>query len=131
MLTITAISASIMGLIFFKLVMNISKIRQATGIGLGDGGNEELLRAIRAQANLIEGGPLGLILIACLELNGASIILTAVLAAVLVIGRILHPMGMKNPDLWFRPRFVGTLMTFLSLLALSITNLVVVGMQLI
>ena len=49
---------------------------------------------MRAQANFIEHAPFVLILIGALELSGANRIALAALAAIFVIARILHGLGM-------------------------------------
>src|SRR5215213_5717431 len=45
--------------------------RRDAGVRLGDGGNEAVLRRMRAQANFIENAPFFLILLGGLELSGA------------------------------------------------------------
>jgi uncharacterized membrane protein YecN with MAPEG domain len=47
------------------------QLRGKTGISVGDGGNIELLLAMRRHANFIEVVPLALIIIALSEMNGA------------------------------------------------------------
>ncbi len=129
MLIITAIAASILGFLYVKLSLNVIGSRRKHGVSVGDGGKEELLRAIRAQANLAEYTPIALILIACLEINHAPWWLTFVLASAFVIGRLLHPIGMKNPDSPLQPRSKGMQLTLLALLGLGVANLVIVGLH--
>jgi glucose uptake protein len=49
--------------------MRIGQTRQKVGISVGDGGNEALVRRMRAQANFIENTPLTLILLGAIALT--------------------------------------------------------------
>ncbi len=131
MLIVTAISAAVLAFLYVKLSLNAITQRRKHGVSVGDGGHEELLRAIRAQANLAEYAPIALILLACLEMNGSPIWLTSLLALAFIVGRLLHPLGMKGADHPMQPRVRGMQLTLLSLLALGVTNLVVIGMSLL
>ena len=71
MLIVTSIIASILTLIFVRLSFAVIGLRRKNKVSLGSGGHEDLERAIRAQGNFAEYVPFGVILIACLELNGA------------------------------------------------------------
>tara|TARA_R110002073_G_scaffold51196_1_gene134686 strand:+ start:124 stop:525 length:402 start_codon:yes stop_codon:yes gene_type:complete len=126
LLIVTTISASILGALYIRLALNVIKYRRKYGVSVGDGGEEELLRAIRAHANLTEYAPIGLILIACLEMNAAPIFVTAPLALMFTIGRILHPLGMGAAGSALQPRVRGMQLTLFGVLALVIANLVLV-----
>lgn len=128
MLIVTAIAASVLGLLYVRLSLNVIGFRRKHGVSVGDGGHEDLLRAIRSHANLAEYAPIALLLVACLELNQAPVWITSILAASFVVGRLLHPIGMKSSDSPLQPRLRGMQLTLLSLLALSIANLVFVGL---
>ena len=54
--------------------------------------------------------------------------MTSILATVFVVGRLLHAVGMKSGETKWQPRVRGMKLTFLSLIAIGIANLVVVGM---
>ena len=131
MLIITAIAASILGYLYFRLSFNVILFRRKFGIGLGDGNQEALQRAIRAQANLTEYAPIALILLACLELNNAPWWVTALLATTFVLGRLIHPMGMKDPTSSFGPRVKGMQLTLLSIIGLSIANVTLVVLHIV
>lgn len=123
MLYITAISASILSVLAVILSLRVVDIRRREKISVGDGGNDELLRAIRAQANLVEYAPFGLILVACAELNSVPRLWLFLLATVFVVGRVLHPVGIRSVDSPFRPRVLGMQLTLVSMLALAATNI--------
>ena len=98
LLIVTATTASVLGLLLAKLSLNVIGQRRKLSVGMGDGGHEALTRAIRAQANLAEYAPIALILLACLELNEGPMWLTVTLASLLVLGRLLHPVGIKTAE---------------------------------
>ena len=70
MLLITAFFSSILALIFYKLSINVIRLRRKYKVSLGSSKkNKDLNQAIRAHGNLSEFLPIGLILLACLEVN--------------------------------------------------------------
>ena len=123
MLLVTSIVASVLTIIFIKLSFAVIALRRKNKVGLGSGGNDDLERAIRAQGNFAEYVPFGIILIACLELNGAPWWLTAILGIALIIGRLLHAKGINVPPPDFSKRVLGMKFTFNTLIALIVLNL--------
>lgn len=122
-MTITLISASFLGLLLFYLSYNVAKNRGRAKVSVGDGGDTELLHAIRAHANLTEYAPMGLILIGLLEYRGVNPIFLIVLSAFFVLGRYMHGLTFgkfegRNPF-----RFWGTVFTGLSILIASVAGL--------
>jgi len=123
MLLITAIIASILTIIFIKLSFNVIALRRKNQVGLGSGGHDDLERAIRAQGNFAEYVPFGIILIACLELNGVPWFLVALPGIALIIGRLIHAKGIRTPPPDFSMRVLGMKFTFSTLIALVFLNL--------
>lgn len=123
MLLITSIIASVLSIIFIKLSLAVIGLRRKNKVGLGSGGHEDLERAIRAQGNFAEYVPFGLILIACLELNGAPWWLVAIPGITLIIGRLIHARGINTPPPDFSKRVLGMKFTFNTLIALVVLNL--------
>jgi len=121
-LYITALAASILAILLTMLALKVVKLRQKEKVSVGDGGNDELQRAVRAHANLAEYAPIGLILIACAEFNGVPRLLLAILAIAFVAGRVMHPAGMQNNGS-FAARVNGMRLTLVSLLALAAVNI--------
>ncbi|OED39656.1 hypothetical protein AB833_14775 [Chromatiales bacterium (ex Bugula neritina AB1)] len=122
MLIITALSTSILCLLHIFLSFRVVNFRRKHKISVGDGGNQELLRAIRTQANLTEYAPLAMILLGCLELNGAPWFLCLLLAGAFVAGRILHPVGLKEDDA-LSVRVLAMQLTFVSIIAMAVFNI--------
>ena len=123
MLLVTSIIASILTIIFIKLSFAVIGLRRKNKVGLGSGGHEDLERAIRAQGNFAEYVPFGIILIACLELNGAPWWLVALAGITLIIGRLFHAKGINTPSPDFSNRILRMKLTFNTLIALIALNL--------
>lgn len=123
MLLITSIIAVVLTGMFIKLSLAVIALRRKNKVGLGSGGHEDLERAIRAQGNFAEYVPFGLILIACLELNGAPWWLVAIPGITLIIGRVIHARGINTPPPDFSKRVLGMKFTFYTLISLVILNL--------
>ena len=123
MLLITAIIASILTIIFIQLSFSVIALRRKNQVGLGSGGHDDLERAIRAQGNFAEYVPFGIILIACLELNGVPWFLVALPGIALIIGRLIHAKGIRTPPPDFSMRVLGMKFTFSTLIALVFLNL--------
>lgn len=123
MLIVTAIIASVLTIVLIKLSFAVIGLRRKNKIGLGNGGHEDLERAIRAQGNFAEYVPFGIILIACLELNGAPWWLVTIPGITLIIGRLIHAKGMNVPPPDFSKRVLGMKFTLSTLIALVVLNL--------
>ena len=99
-------------LVNFWLCMRIGKLRHSEKVPVGDGGNEALIRRMRAQANFIEQTPLTVVLAAAVELAGKGGQWLAPAAAVFIIGRIAHGFGMEGNFKTGRPIGMLTAMLF-------------------
>ena len=123
MLLVTSIITAILTAIFIKLSFAVIGLRRKNKVGLGSGGHDDLERAIRAQGNFAEYVPFGIILIACLELNGAPWLLTAIPGITLIVGRLIHAKGINVPPPDFSKRVLGMKFTFITLITLVALNL--------
>ena len=123
MLLLTSIIASLLTIIFIKLSFAVIGLRRKNKVGLGSGGHDDLERAIRAQGNFVEYVPFGIILIACLELNGTPWWLVLIPGITLIVGRLIHAVGINEPPPNFSKRVMGMKFTFNTLIALVILNL--------
>lgn len=96
-LQITLTMAGAAAILHVWLSLRISPLRRRLEIGLGDGGNEVLLRRMRAHANFAENVPIFLVLLAVLELamGGNLILWTA--GILFILARIAHAFGMDRP----------------------------------
>ena len=71
MLTITALYAGLLALLFLALSINVIRYRRGEQVSLGDGGKRKLARGIRAHGNFAEYVPLVLVLMSIAELSQA------------------------------------------------------------
>jgi uncharacterized membrane protein YecN with MAPEG domain len=124
-ITITAFYASLLALLFIALSFNVIRLRFKLKVGLGDGGEKALTKAIRIHGNFAEYMPLALILLAGYELSGAQSSLIHIFGSVLVLGRVLHAVGISKSIGTSKARVLGTLSMFLVLLMLSVANIYV------
>ncbi|MCK9397985.1 MAG: MAPEG family protein [Methylobacter sp.] len=118
---ITSIYASLAALLIVRLSLSVIKLRRKNRVSVGDGGIDELQLAIRTHSNAVEYIPIALMLLLTLELNGAPKILIHILGVTLLVGRILHAMGLPAKDL--RKRVLGMQITIYLLIALAILNI--------
>ncbi len=122
-LTITALYASLAGLLLLFLSFRVVRWRRKLSVGLGDGGQENLLRAQRTQANFIEYVPIALILLAAAESQGLAGWLLQTAGAILMLARLLHAWGLSQSSGRSFGRYWGTLLTWVVILALSFANI--------
>ncbi len=120
------VCAGLLGLLAVVLTVNVSRVRGQKKINLGDGGDPEMMAAIRAHANFIEFVPLCLLLI-YMASDFYGFWTTAVLSIVLLVSRVLHAGGMLGviPQC----RFLGASGTTLVLAVVAIL-LVIAGFTL-
>ena len=104
---ITALYVAIFAVFSFVLASVPGRMRGGLGISVGDGGNPELLLAMRRHGNFLEYVPILLVMFAVLELNGASAALLHGLGVALFVARVLHAMGLKGDTVANLPRGIG------------------------
>jgi uncharacterized protein len=87
------VCAGLLGLLAVTLTVSVGRMRMQKKIYLGDGGDSEMLAAIRAHGNFMEYVPLCLLLI-YIESDFYSFWYVAVLSLVLLLSRVLHAGGL-------------------------------------
>jgi uncharacterized membrane protein YecN with MAPEG domain len=115
-MSVTPLYAALLTFLFVALSIRTLRLRRRLGIGLGDGQNEQILRAMRAHANFAEYVPLCLVLLFMLEALGAPAALLHALGCALLIGRCSHAFGVSRSPENYRYRVIGMALTFLPLL---------------
>lgn len=116
--------AAAAALIIIWHMMRIGRMRGQLKIMHGDGGNETLIRRMRAQANFGENTPYVLILVAAIELTQKGGTWLAIVGAVFMLGRVIHAIGMDNTEVNLM-RAAGTLIAMLTLLGLGIVAVLI------
>ena len=95
------------------LALNVTRIRVTLGVGIGSGESEQLDRAIRAHGNNIEYTPLALLGLAILAWTGLSNMSIHILGGGLLLGRLLHAVGIQNTEAALPlPRVIGNFITW-------------------
>ncbi len=122
---ITTLYAGLLGLLSLALSFQAGSMRGKTGISIGDGGQQEMLLAMRRHANFVEYVPLALILIGLLEFNAVNALAIHVMGASLVLFRIAHAVGLKADTMQGAGRLIGAAGTALLTLTASIWAIVI------
>lgn len=102
-------------MLFLKLRAGATRAR--TKVNFGDGGNEDMQRALRVQGNAVEDVPIALIGIGALAYMAAPIMLIHGLGGVLLVSRVLHALGLGGSSGFSIGRFAGTIGSLVVLLA--------------
>jgi len=91
-------------------------------VSVGDGGNEQLTRLMRAHANFVETVPFVLIGLTLMELNGAPVWWLVALGSVFLVARVSHAIGMsyRYPSIPFRTVGMATTLVIFVLVAGSL-----------
>lgn len=124
MLHVTALYAGILGLMSMAIAFQAGRLRGSTKIAVGDGGDPDLLLAMRRHSNFIEYVPLALILIGILELNGVSATAVHALGAGLVVARAAHAIGLRGDTIEGMGRLIGAAGSMLIIAVASVWSLV-------
>jgi uncharacterized protein len=121
---ITAIYASLLAILYIVLSYRVAQRRMRFQVGLGTGQNPELERAVRIHGNFAEYVPFALLLLAFFESSGGPAWAVHGAGAGLLIARGLHALGLTQSSGRSPGRFSGVIVTWLIMLALAISNLI-------
>ncbi|MEL7149981.1 MAG: MAPEG family protein [Pseudomonadota bacterium] len=113
---LTANYAALLAVFYVAMSAYVIAIRARTDISVGDGGNMQMLLAIRRHGNMIEYVPFAVLLMALAEGLGAGAIWLHITGILLITGRLLHPVGLRISEKPPVARVVGTLSTFAAIL---------------
>ena len=117
-LPITLASAAAAALVNIWLSARVVTARRPLKISVGDGGDDVVLRRMRAHANFAENMPIFLILLAALEIAGGDRTILVATATAFVIARIAHGIGMDGGSV-ARLRMLGMMTTTIAILLLA------------
>jgi uncharacterized protein len=117
-MNVTLITAGLLGLLLFFLSAYVVAGRVNFKVGNGDGGNATMRQRIRAQANFVEYVPLALVLLFLVEKEAVGPRwMVVAMGAVLVVARLWHAQGLLSTEGTSAGRFMGTNLTWLTILA--------------
>lgn len=114
---VTLAVAASCALINLWLQIRVGGARRSQGVSIGDGGDELVIRRMRAHANFVENAPFALALILALELACGTSWWLCAAAGTFLVGRLLHPFGMDGARY---ARAIGTVLSMLVLAGLAI-----------
>lgn len=117
---VTPIYTAIFGFVFVALSVRTLLLRRSLGVGIGDGDQPILARAVRVHSNFAEYVPLSLLLIYFLETQAKSSPWIHVLCSALLVGRITRAFGVSQVKENYRYRVIGMALTFTAILSASI-----------
>ena len=115
----TLFYAGLCVLLLLFLAWRVVQFRRAHKIGIGDGGNVELLQRIRVHANAVEYMPMLFLLLGGMELNGYPQWLIHSFGAAILISRCAHAWGLRHQKGISAGRMSGMLITFLLMLSMA------------
>jgi uncharacterized membrane protein YecN with MAPEG domain len=117
-LPITLTIAAGAALVNVWLMIRCGQARTKGGVSIGDGGDEFLIRRMRAHANFVESAPFVLVLLGALEATGGTNNWLWGIGILYIVGRLAHGLGMDGGALG-KGRMVGTLISMVTLLGLA------------
>ena len=112
--------AALLGLVFVALSVRALTLRRTLRVIVGDGGNPQMLRAMRVHANFAEYVPISLLLLYLLELQGAGAAFLHASCLALLAGRLVHAWGVSHVKEDVRFRVVGMTLTIVVIVATSV-----------
>jgi uncharacterized membrane protein YecN with MAPEG domain len=122
MLPVTSLYAGLLALLFVFLATRVIKARRQYHVAIGTS-HRLVERAARAHGNFAEYVPFALLLMALNEINGLPDWTLHVFGTLLVVGRVLHAIGISQEPENFRWRVLGMSLTFVTMLFSAATLL--------
>ncbi len=122
---VTALWASLIALWILGLMLRVVILRNTRRVGLGDGGDKDLLKAIRIHGNAIETMPIALVLMLAYELGGGLPWLLHVCGTTLLASRALHASGIRRTSGASLGRVLGS--TLWAIVVITLAVLLIIG----
>ena len=123
-ISVTLIFAAIFGFMHVVFTLRVGNYRFKSKISLGDGGDAELLKRVRAQGNFIENVPIALLLILLNDLDGAEDSTLMLMGSILLISRLTHYLTIVTVKLPWILRPLSMLGTLGTIIAASVMLLI-------
>ncbi len=114
-LQVTTLFIGVFVLVQIPMTVMVGYRRAVTGIQFFDGGDQTLLRRMRAHGNYTETVPIVLLAMAAAELTGAPTWLLWGGGVSLLVGRLMHAAVLVLRG-WGLPRAIGMILTFVPML---------------
>ena len=123
-ISITLVFAAIFGFLHVIFTLRVGNYRFKSKISLGDDGDRELLKRIRAHGNFTENVPIALLLILLNDLNGAEDNTLMLMGSTLLIARLTHDLTIVTVRLPWILRPLSMLGTLGTIIAASVMLLI-------
>ena len=123
-ISITLVFAAIFGFLHVIFTLRVGNYRFKSKISLGDDGDRELLKRIRAHGNFTENVPTALLLILLNDLDGAEDNTLMLMGSILLIARLTHYLTIVTVRLPWILRPLSMLGTLGTIIAASVMLLI-------
>ena len=123
-ISITLLFAAIFGFLHVIFTLRVGNYRFKSKISLGDDGDRELLKRIRAHGNFTENVPTALLLILLNDLDGAEDNTLMLMGSILLIARLTHYLTIVTVRLPWILRPLSMLGTLGTIIAASVMLLI-------
>ena len=123
-LPVTSLYSIPLAIIYFVLIMQVIFLRSSLSLSIGDGGNKDLHERIRRHGNFVEWVPMVLILLLVAEARGTGTLWLHAAGALLTIGRVLHPLGLKADAPTHPLRIAGNVGAMLATIILIVSLII-------
>jgi uncharacterized protein len=117
---ITSLYALPLILIFLALFFRVVARRGAVNASIGDAGDTLLHERIRHHGNFVEIVPFALILMLLAEASAANSVALHTAGGFLVLGRLLHPLGLRADTAAHPLRIAGNSLSILAVVILGV-----------
>lgn len=111
----------ILGMLVLKY--RVIMLRRERRIGIGDGGDHQLSKAVRVHANYTENVPFGLAALILMALLAVSMLVIHLVGILLVLARIAHAYGLTMTSASSMGRICGVLGSDIALLIAALALL--------
>lgn len=118
--SVTPLYALPLAPLYLVLWFRVSSLRGKYALSIGDGGKADVLLRIRQHGNFVEWTTFVLILMILVEGMGTPAMWLHSAGALLLIGRLAHPIGLKADNAAHPLRYVGNGTNILATLILMI-----------
>jgi hypothetical protein len=116
--------AGVLILMGIYLQARVINLRRRKLIGIGDGKDHDLARAIRVHGNFVENASIAIGGLALLALTAASPLIVHAAGMLMVAGRAAHAVGLTQSAGTTPGRLIGMIITFTALIIIAVTLIV-------
>ena len=108
---VSAIAAGVLIVIQMALLLTVVVARRRGKQSLGDGGDANVLRAMRRHGNFAENAAIFVVALALFEMIGGERLTAEIYAGIFIVGRLAHAVGLSLQNTRNLPRVLGILAT--------------------